>query len=256
MPTTISRHISRQFEEDLENIRRAVMSMGGVVEDQLENALGALERRDYLLVEKVISAEGRTNEYEIALDEKCVQLLARRQPAAGDLRMMFGVIKIGTDLERIGDEAKKIAKQAHVLIESGDSMDRYYERIIRMGDLAKSMLRNALDSFARMDVEAAVHVTVAETESDDQFKSILTSISSDINEGGRNPEHILAAIWIARALERIGDHARNICEYVIYSAEGVDIRHRDMEEIHKQLGHLSGHHPGVDRDGDDGGKPL
>ena len=251
--TTLSRHISRQFEEELENIRSAVMSMGGVVEHQLQSALGALEKQDRRLVEEAISAEGRTNEYEIALDEKCINLLVRRQPAAGDLRMMFGVIKIGTDLERVGDEAKKIAKQAHVLIESGNPADRYYERIIRMGDLAKSMLRDSLDAFARMDVEAAIRVTISETESDEQFKDVLALISSDIDEGGKDPEYVLAAIWIARALERIGDHARNICEYVIYSVEGVDIRHSDMETIHEQFGHLND--PETAPGGKDGSSP-
>lgn len=231
---TVPHHISKQFDQDLENIREHVLAMGGLVEQQLVNALRALTDSEIEFAEKVIECEPRVNSYEVSIDEDCTNILARRQPAASDLRLVMAVIKTITDLERIGDEAEKVAKMAIDMIEK-HGPKAYYVSINSMGNHARRMVHGALDAFARMDTQAALQVAAEEPKSDDMYVAILRQLVTYMMEDPRNITATIDAVWTARALERIADHARNICEYVIYFVEGKDVRHISIEEMEKEL---------------------
>lgn len=232
---TSSPHISRAFDEDLENVRSSVLEMGGLVEQQLINAMKALLDSDVDLAESVLESEYRINSMEVSIDEDCIQILAKRQPAAGDLRLVTAVSKSTTDLERVGDEAQKIAKMA-IDLANKQGPKSYYIGINSMGNHVRKMLRGSLDAFARMDSKAALIVANQEPESDDQYAALLRQMITYMIEDPRSITSVLDAIWCARALERIGDHARNICEYVIYLVEGKDVRHISLEEMAGKLG--------------------
>ncbi len=232
--STLRGHISKQFDRDLEDVREHVLKMGGYVEQQLADAMKALIEGDPELAEKVIKNEYNVNRLEVDIDEEVTQLLARRQPAAGDLRMTMAVIKTITDLERIGDEAQKIAKMGLEL--SGTQGPKsYYVGINAMGIHVFNMVHGALDAFARMDSKAALSVASDGPESDEQYAAILRQLITYMMEDPRSISGTLDAVWAARALERIGDHSRNICEYVIYFAEGKDVRHISLEDVEKKL---------------------
>lgn len=227
---TIPPHISRDFDEELENVRSSVLEMGGLVEQQLINALKALVDCDADLAGDVLEQEYRVNSMEVSIDEECVHILARRQPAAGDLRLVTAINKSTTDLERIGDEAQKIARMAVDL--AGRQVPKpYYIGINSMGNHVRNILRSSLDTFARMDSRAALMTASQELESDDHYAALVRQMITYMIEDPRSISAVLDAIWCARALERIGDHARNICEYVIYLVEGKDVRHTNLEEI-------------------------
>lgn len=230
----ISPHISKAYDQDLENVRSSVLEMGGLVEQQLMNALKSLQEADTDIGRSVLEAEYRINTMEVSIDEDCIQILAKRQPAAVDLRLVTAVSKTTTDLERVGDEAQKIAKMALELA-SQQGPKSYYIGINSMGNHVCKMLRGALDAFARMDAQAALTVANQEPESDDQYAALLRQMITYMIEDPRSITSVLDAIWCARALERVGDHARNICEYVIYLVEGKDVRHTSLEEMAAQL---------------------
>ena len=232
--STTSQHISKQFDNELEDVRTKVLSMGGVVEQQLTNALRALVENDIAKAELVIDKELMVNTQEVNIDQECTQILARRQPAAGDLRLVMAIIKTITDLERVGDEAQKIAKFAIKLAEK-QGPKSYYVGINAMGNLVVKMIHDALDAFARMDSQAALNVAEKEPESDEQYSVILRQLITYMMEDPRNISSSIDAVLTARALERVGDHARNICENVIYLVEGVDVRHISLEEIEKEI---------------------
>lgn len=234
MSSTVPQHISKQYDNELENIRSQVLSMGGMVEKQLSNALKALTDADIELGESVIESEYGINLLEVTIDEECTNILARRQPAAGDLRLITAVIKTITDLERVGDEAEKIAKMGIDLAEKQGPRS-YYIGINAMGNHVLRMVHGALDAFARMDSRAALDVARREPESDDQYVAILRQLITYMMEDPRSITSSLDAIWVARAMERIGDHARNICEYVIYFVEGKDVRHTSIEQMEKEV---------------------
>jgi phosphate transport system protein len=229
-----SQHISRQYDNDLEHIRTRVLGMGGLVEQQLVDALRALTDSNTELGEKVLQNEFKVNSLEVAIDEECTNILARRQPAAGDLRLVMAVAKTITDLERVGDESEKIAKMAIDLAEKQGPRE-YYIGISAMGNFVRRMVHDALDAFARMDSKAALAVARKEPASDEQYDAILRQLITYMMEDPRNIGGAMDAIWVARAMERIGDHARNICESVIYFVEGKDVRHISFEEIEQQL---------------------
>lgn len=231
---SLHQHISRQFDNELENVRGKVLAMGGLVEQQLNNSILALVEGDIELAEKVSVAEFEVNAYEVKIDQECTQILARRQPAAGDLRLVMAITKTITDLERIGDEAEKIAKMAIELTEKHGSRN-FYVGINTMGDLVSKMVHDALDAFARMDSKNALVVAGKEPESDEQYGAILRQLITYMMEDPRNISGSIDAIWTARALERIGDHSRNICEYVIYLVEGKDVRHISIEQMEKEV---------------------
>ena len=231
---TASHHISKKFDTELENIRERVLAMGGLVEQQLINALKSLTESEVEYAQTVINNEPTVNKYEVTIDEDCTKILARRQPAAGDLRLVMAVIKTITDLERIGDESEKIAKMSMELVER-QGPKSYYVGINAMGNHARNMVHDALDAFARMDSSAAVTVAGEEPKSDDMYVAILRQLITYMMEDPRNISGTLDAVWSARALERIADHARNICEYVIYFVEGKDVRHTSIEQMEKEV---------------------
>lgn len=229
----ISHHISQQFNEELEAIRHKVLAMGGLVEEQIDNATAALVSGDVEQAEGVISRDYQVNAYEVAIDEESIQVLARRQPAAGDLRLIVAVIKTITDLERMGDQAEKVARMAIHLADMERPKNQYSE-LQHLGDQVRKMLRGALDAFARMDAEAAASVAQEDLKVDTEYDAIMRQMITFMMEDARNVKRTLDTMWSARALERIGDHARNICEYVIYLVKGKDVRHISLEEMTKE----------------------
>ena len=232
--TSINQHISKQYDNELENIRSQVLAMGGLVEQQLNSSITALIESDNEVAESVIKSEYNVNRYEVAIDEECTRILAKRQPAAVDLRLITAIIKTITDLERIGDEAEKIAKMA-IELSDKQAPKAYYIGLTAMGTLVSHMVHDSLDAFARMDSRAALRVASKEPESDDQYVAILRQLITYMMEDPRNITSSMDVIWSARAMERIGDHARNICEYVIYFVEGKDVRHISIEEMEKEV---------------------
>jgi phosphate transport system protein len=230
-----SQHISRRFNEEMENLRHKVLKMGGLVEQQIHGAIEALQNTDAAAAEKIILRDHKVNALEVTIDEDCTQILARRQPAASDLRMVVAVIKTITDLERIGDEAEKIAKMAVSLAEDDAVFSGRYAGIHHLGDLVKRMVHDVLDAYARLDVDAALQVVRADDETDKEYQDLIRMLVTYMMEDPRNISEVLDVIWAARALERIGDHAKNIGEYIIYLVKGKDIRHLDLDEVEKDF---------------------
>ena len=231
-----TKHISQKFNQELENVRQRVLTMGGMVEEQIGDSLEALASLDSNLCKKVIERDEKVNAYEVSIDEECARILAKRQPAAGDLRLVVAIIKTITDLERIGDEAEKIAHMAnHIALSLEDSMPskKQFGAVMHLGSHVKTMLNEALDAFARLDVEAALKVAQKETTADKEYNAITRQLITYMMEDPRSITSALDVMWSARALERIGGHARNICEYVIYLVEGKDVRHVSLEEMEK-----------------------
>ncbi len=226
----LGQHISQQFNEELEDIRTRVMYMGGIVEQQLADAIKALTTMDVSLAEVVITNDYKVNALEVSIDEECTQILARRQPAASDLRLVMAVIKTITDLERIGDEAERIGRMALHFAEKGGE-NKMLAGIVHMGDLVTRQLHNALDTFARTDSEAAIMVAREDKKVDQEYETILRNLMTYMMEDPRTIPILVDMMWSARALERIGDRARNICEYVIYLVKGKDVRHTSVDKV-------------------------
>ncbi len=227
-------HISQQYNAELEDIRSKVLQMGGLVEQQIEQAINALVRGDTAMGEAVIMDDTKVNKLEVNIDEECSQIIARRQPAASDLRLVMAVIKTITDLERIGDEAEKIARMA-VRLAGEERPKNNYAEIQALGNHVRQMVHDALDAFARLDVEAAVRVAREDIKIDHKYEGALRQLITFMMEDPRTISRSLNVIWAARALERIGDHARNICEYIIYLVRGRDVRHTSLEQIEKEI---------------------
>jgi phosphate transport system protein len=226
----IGHHISKQYNEELEELRNRVLAMGGLVEKQIVDAIEALAGGDIELADHVITTDYQVNAMEVNIDEECTQILALRQPAASDLRLIVAVIKTITDLERIGDQAEKVAHMALRLADAERPKNNYHE-ILNMGKQVKEMLHNALDAFARLDTEAAIHAAHEDLHVDSQYESIMRQRITHMMEDPRSIARSLDVMWAARALERIGDHSRNICEYVIYLVKGKDVRHISLKQM-------------------------
>ena len=220
-------HSSTQFNEALESIRNNLMEMGGLVEKQVVDALQALLHADSDLAQKVLETEDK-------VDKECTRVLALRQPAASDLRLIIAVTKAVSDLERIGDESAKIARMGQQLAEEGES-PRGYVEVRHIGNHVRNMLRDTLDAFARFDAKKALAVAAEDNEVDMEYRSAMRSLVTFMMEDPRSITRILNIIWSLRALERIGDHARNIGEQVIYLVEGKDVRHITVDEIEAKL---------------------
>jgi phosphate transport system protein len=218
-------HIMKQFDEDLEEIRTRLMEMGGKVENQLKNALHAVSAADSKLAEDVISEEQYVDDMELDIDEACISIIARRQPAATDLRFVIMVTKATNDLERIGDEAKKIASHAIILSEQ-DLLSQGYVEVRHLGHSVVKMLSSALDAFARFDVDAAMQTLKEDKQIDLDYRTALRELVTYMMEDARNISRAINILWVARSLERIGDHAQNLCEQIVYVVKGKDIRHR------------------------------
>lgn len=226
-----SDHISRQFDTELEAIRANVLQMGGLVERQIQNAIESLISGDVAMMTRVIDDDHRVNAMEVKIDEACSQVIARRQPTASELRLVMTVVKTITDLERIGDEAQKIARMAKMLSQKhGLAMPRYHE-IKRASEIAVDMLHKVLDAFARLDVVMAAQVVRQDEQVDTEFQSIMRYLITFMMEDPRTISTSLEILFVAKAIERIGDHAQNIAEYVIYMVKGRDVRHITMDEI-------------------------
>jgi phosphate transport system protein len=221
----MSEHASKQYDLDLGSIRSRVLAMGGLVESQIRRAIDALAGGDLALCEQVIDADHEVNAMEVALDGDCSQLIVRRQPAAGDLRMVFAIMKTVTDLERIGDEAQKIARMAKNIHGRAGTQAPPVVEVRHAAEAAISMLRRTLDAFARLDVDTAQEVIRDDAGIDSEFRAILRQLITYMMEDPRTISTALEIVWVAKAIERIGDHAKNMAEYVIYIVKGTDVRH-------------------------------
>lgn len=222
---TFEKHIMKQFDDELEEIRTRLMEMGGKVEQQLQNAIRAVSEVDSKLAEEVIAQEQLVDEMELDIDEACILIIARRQPAASDLRLIMMVTKAINDLERIGDEAKKIANHAIILAEQGGYSEGYTE-VRHLGQSVNGMLSNALDAFARFDVDAAMRTLNEDVQIDVEYKTALRELVTYMMEDPRSISRVINVLWVIRSLERIGDHAKNLCEQIVYVVKGKDIRHQ------------------------------
>ena len=230
----LSHHISSQFNEELQDVSTRFMTMGGLVEQQVANAIRALLDTDTNLAIDVQFQDSVVNRYEREIDEGLTLILARRHPAAIDLRMVIAMSKANTDLERIGDEAAKIARIAQNLCEEGGS-PRGYMETRHIGNQVRVMIHDALDAFARVDAEQALKVLLADADIDREYQSATRTLMTYMMEDPRHISRVLNVMWVLRSLERIGDHARNISEQVIYIAKGLDVRHTSLDEIEAQV---------------------
>jgi phosphate transport system protein len=222
-------HISRRFNKDIEELRNSVLTMGGLVESQLSRAIAAIVSGDSELGLQVAGDDYKVNELEVKIDEDCSRVLATRAPAAGDLRLIVAIIKTITDLERIGDEAEKIGYLASKLAGMDRPPDSYRE-LKTLGTHVLHMVRDAMNAFARLDVEEAFEVVREDERVDDEYEAIQRQCITFMMEDPRSIKRVMNVTWAARSLERIGDHAKNICEYVIYMVQGRDVRHTHMSD--------------------------
>jgi len=227
-------HTSKQFDAELEAVRTRVLQMGGMVEQQIVRAIDGLSSGEMSVIDEVIEDDHRVNALEVQLDEDCSHIIARRQPAASDLRLLIAVIKTITDLERVGDEAEKIARTAK-LIYSAERMHMPRMEMKNMAGLALAMLRKALDAFARLDTKAAAEVVRQDEAVDAEFRAVLRQLITFMMEDPRTISRCLEVLFIAKAIERIGDHSKNMAEYVIYMVQGRDVRHLREEDIVETL---------------------
>ncbi|MCU0759796.1 MAG: phosphate signaling complex protein PhoU [Steroidobacteraceae bacterium] len=230
----LSHHISRRFNEDLERVRGKVLAMGGFVEEQLAKAVTALVEGDSVMGEAVARDDYQINNMEVSIDEECSRILATRAPTAGDLRVIVAIIKAITDLERMGDECEKIGYIASRLATQERPADKYRE-VKHLGRIVQDMVHDALDAFARMDAAAALTVARKDRFVDEEYESIQRQSITFMMEDPRAIRRALDVMWVVRALERIGDHAKNMCEYVIYMVHGKDIRHIRLEDVESEL---------------------
>ena len=226
----LGQHISQRYDKELEDIRNQVLKMGGLVEQQTDNAVKALLERDQSLAIKVIEMDEQINDMELEIDDECTRIIARRQPAASDLRLLIAVLKIITDLERIGDESEKIGTYSKKLAKKKVVRGMHYE-LSHLSKLVLSMLHDALDAFARMDDEQAFKIIRMNDIVNKELNSLSRLLITHMMEDARNIKNALRINWCARSLERIGNHSRNISEYVVFLAKGKNIRHTDIDTI-------------------------
>jgi phosphate transport system protein len=232
MPTT--EHLTKQFDVDLETLRSRILQMGGLIEAQILAAIEGLYTGNIQALEQVIENDRRVNGFEVSIDTECSHIIARRQPAASDLRLIMGVSKAVTDLERVGDEAKKIAVVSKQIHESGRLQIPRLADIRRAGGIVVGMLRKALDAFARLDAVAAAEVIRDDAAIDEAFRGMMRQLITYMMEDPRTISTAFEIVWIARALERMGDHAKNMAEQVIYIVKGTDVRHTTFEDIERE----------------------
>ena len=230
----LSHHISRRFNEDLESVRTKVLAMGGFVESQLAKAITSLIEGDSRLGESVALDDLKVNGMEVSIDEECSRILATRSPAAGDLRVIVAIIKTITDLERIGDEGEKIGLIASRLA-TMERPENKYREIKHLGRIVSEMVHEALDAFARMDAEGALRVARQDRVVDEEYEAIHRQCITFMMEDPRTIRRVLDVMWVVRSLERIGDHAKNISEYVVYMIKGKDVRHVTVEEMEQAV---------------------
>ncbi|MEE4377481.1 MAG: phosphate signaling complex protein PhoU [Candidatus Competibacteraceae bacterium] len=240
MVITKDEHTVKSYDQDLSNLRNLVLEMGGLVEDQINRALKALDDEDLTAARDVIAKDQAVNAMHLKADEESVNLLALRQPLGSDLRSIMSLAKTANDLERIGDEAEKVARMVVHIYDSPTSppSNRLFRDVMSTARLAVEMLRGSLDALARLDVEKALTVAKRDAELDREFQSALRYLITYMMEDVRTIGHAINVIFMIKSLERIGDHAKNIAEYVIYLVKGTDIRHASVDDIEQGL--LSG----------------
>jgi phosphate transport system protein len=227
-------HTFKQFDAELEAVRSRVLQMGGLVENQIVRAIQALSEGNVALSDQVVSDDQRVNGMEVSIDELCSHIIARRQPAAADLRMIMTVLKTITDLERIGDEAEKIARMSKLIHQKDRLLMPRFVEIKHVADVALEMLRKSLDAFARLDLQAAAEVVREDSHLDEEFRAILRQLITFMMEDPRMISTSLEILFVAKAIERIGDHAKNMSEYVVYMVKGKDVRHVTIEEFERE----------------------
>ncbi|MBV8464522.1 MAG: phosphate signaling complex protein PhoU [Burkholderiales bacterium] len=227
-------HISKQFDTELETARAKILSMAGLVEEQFRDAMKTLDGGDPDLINKVLETEEQVNALHVKIDDDCVHIIARRQPTASDLRMVLTVIKVVNDLERIGDKAAKIARRARQIFETGRVNVPRLSDLTYQADIALNMLHSALDGFARLDATVAGQVARDDLKLDDEFRAIQRQLITFMMEDPRTISLALEIIEVAKAIERVGDHAKNIAEYVVYLVKGIDVRHASVDEIEQK----------------------
>lgn len=229
-----SEHTFKQYDAELEALRGKVLEMGGLVEQQIIQALEALVKLDSNLAKEVMVNDQLVNALEVQIDEGCSHIIARRQPAAGDLRMVMMMVKTITDLERIGDEATKIARTAQKIFDEDRMYKPRFNEIKSMVALVREMLRTALDGFARLDVSNTVEVAKQDEQVDEHFRSAMRQLITFMLEDPRTISMSLEVLFVAKAIERIGDHAKNIAEYVVYMVKGKDVRHTSLQDMERE----------------------
>ncbi len=234
MTISDSHHISQQFEDELQNIKTQFLAMGGQVEQQLGDALIAFKKSDLELARSVLDADKKANDFEVEIDEQCVQIIALRQPAASDLRLVTTILKAITDLERVGDEATNIARRA-ISSADKDFSKKQVQLLKQIGTHVRGLLHEALDAFARMEPEAALKVAQEASEITDEYEGLTRQMMTYMMEDPRTISVSLDILWAARSLERVADHARNLCEYVVYSVKGKDVRHTSFKKMEKVI---------------------
>ncbi len=234
MPLNPQEHTSKRYDAELETVRSLVLQMGGLVETQITAAIEALSTGNLQLAEQTIANDHRVNALEVRIDEDCAHIIARRQPAAQDLRMIVTVIKMITDLERIGDEAEKIARMTKLIYSAERLLLPRFGEIKAAAGIALEMLKKALDAFARVDIAEAAAVVRQDRLLDEQFRGIMRQLITFMMEDPRTISTSIEILFVAKALERIGDHSKNMSEYVVYLVKGKDVRHVTAEEFERE----------------------
>ncbi|MGE8163910.1 phosphate signaling complex protein PhoU [Paraburkholderia sp. NPDC080076] len=229
------KHLSSRFDADLSLLSTRLLGMGGLVESQITHAIDALNTFDMELVERVVEGERRLNAMEIEIDEEISNVIARRQPAARDLRLLMAASKCVTNLERAGDEARKIAKRTRRIATCSDARDINIAEIKVSGEMASNVLRRALDAFARMDTTSAEQIIRDDEAIDNEFRAFVRKLVTYMMEDPRAISRGLDYLFIAKAIERIGDHATNIAESVVYVVRGTDIRHEHRKQREHEM---------------------
>jgi phosphate transport system protein len=229
------KHLSSQFDRDLNGVSARVMELGGMVESQIHQAIYSLAQFDAVAADRVIETEHQVNAMEMEIDRELSSIIARRQPTARDLRLLIAISKTTANLERVGDEAHKMARMVKSIIESGSARALPSNELRVAADLASGLLRKALDAFARLDVAAAVSILKDDDLIDHEFDGFVRKLVTYMMEDPRTISSSLDLLFLAKAIERIGDHAKNIAEFIIYIVKGADVRHTSMEEIESAL---------------------
>ena len=231
----MAEHISSHFNQELENVRSEVMRMGGLVEARLQQVLAALDEGSSSGLTEVIDGDADINKLEVEIDDACQTIIARRQPAAGDLRFVLAVSRVIVDLERIGDEVKKIALKAHELLGNNRVAATELYNTHRMGTVTLGMIHRALDAFARLDTGAVIELSETDKHLDADYRAQLRSLITFMMEDPRSISATIDIMFMNKSIERIGDHAENIAEHVVYLTRGIDVRHRPLEQIKADL---------------------
>lgn len=225
------KHLSSQFDSDLNRVSSRVLELGGLVESQIRQAIYALSEFSTEVADQVLEAEARVNSMELEIDRELSTIIARRQPTAVDLRLLLAISKTTANLERVGDEAAKIARMVKSILDAGAARSLPTGDLRVAADMAASQLREALDAFARLDVAAAVAILKNDEGIDQEFDGFVRKLITYMMEDPRTISAGLDLLFLAKAIERIGDHAKNIAEFIIYIVKGADVRHASMEEV-------------------------